>query len=139
MFTFTCWFHKLFFQKQPFTNDLQSSCSEKFSKIDRKALVMEFSFDEAGDCNFKIKEFNQRFFPVNFDISFYEILPVFWKQLLLFLLHFGSFPAEAIMIWLILNKWTPFSYQSFRGVLVKLFDQKKLVVSHENVSGGALF
>ena len=22
-----------------------------------------------------------RFFPVNFDISFYEILPVFWKQL----------------------------------------------------------
>ena len=100
---------------------------------------MEFSFDEAGDCNFKIKEFNQRFFPVNFDISFYEILPVFWKQLLLFLLHFGSFPAEAIMIWLILNKWTPFSYQSFRGVLVKLFDQKKLVVSHENVSGGALF
>ena len=62
---------------------------------------MEFSFDEAGDCNFKIKEFNQRFFPVNFDISFYEILPVFWKQLLLFLLHFDSCPAEAIMIWII--------------------------------------
>ena len=62
---------------------------------------MEFSFDEAGDCNFKIKECNQRFFQVNFDISFYEILPVFWKQLPLFLLHFDSCPAEAIMIRLI--------------------------------------
>ena len=26
------------------------------------------------DCNFRI-------LPVNFDISFYDILPVFWKQL----------------------------------------------------------
>ena len=25
-----------------------------------------------------------RFFPVNFDISFYEILPLFWKQLQFF-------------------------------------------------------
>ena len=38
---------------------------------------MEFSFNEVGDCNFTIKEFHQRFFPVNFDISFYEILPAF--------------------------------------------------------------
>ena len=42
---------------------------------------MEFSFSEARYCNSTIKEFNQRIFPVNFDISFYEILGVFWKQL----------------------------------------------------------
>ena len=41
---------------------------------------MEFSFNEVGDCNFIIKEVHRRFFPVNFDISFYEILPVFWTQ-----------------------------------------------------------
>ena len=34
---------------------------------------MEFSVDEIGDCNFIIKEFNQIFLPVNFDISFIEI------------------------------------------------------------------
>ena len=38
---------------------------------------MEFSFNEVGDCNFTIKEFHQRFFPVNFGTSFYEILPAF--------------------------------------------------------------
>ena len=43
----------------------------------KKTLVMEFSFNKVGDCNFTIKEFHQRFFPVNFDISFHEILPVF--------------------------------------------------------------
>ena len=42
---------------------------------------MEFSFNEVGDRNFTIKEFHHRFFPLNFDISLYEILPVFWKQL----------------------------------------------------------
>ena len=31
---------------------------------------MEFSFNKVGDCNFTIKEFHQRFFLVNFDISF---------------------------------------------------------------------
>ena len=40
---------------------------------------MEYSFNEVGNCNFTIKEFYQRFFSVNFDISFYEILPVFSK------------------------------------------------------------
>ena len=29
---------------------------------------MEFSFDEVGDGNFIIKEFQRRFFPVNFDM-----------------------------------------------------------------------
>ena len=38
---------------------------------------MEFSFNEVGDCNFTIKELHERFFAVNFEISFYEILPVF--------------------------------------------------------------
>ena len=38
---------------------------------------MEFSFNEVGDRNFTIKEFHHRFFPLNFDISLYEILPVF--------------------------------------------------------------
>ena len=42
---------------------------------------MEFSFIEVGDRNFTIKKFHQRFFPVDFDRSIYEILPVFWKQL----------------------------------------------------------
>ena len=37
---------------------------------------MEFSFDEVEDCNFTNKEFHQRFFSVNFDVSFYEILLV---------------------------------------------------------------
>ena len=40
---------------------------------------MGLSFIELGD--FTIKELHQRFFPVNFEIGFYEILPVFWKQL----------------------------------------------------------
>ena len=42
---------------------------------------MEFSFIEVGDCNFASKQFHQGLFPVNFDITLYEILPVFWKQL----------------------------------------------------------
>ena len=42
---------------------------------------MEFSFIEVGACNFTSKEFHQRLFPVNFDITLYEVLPVFWKQL----------------------------------------------------------
>ena len=37
---------------------LQSSRSEKVSKINRKTLAMEFSFIEVGDCNFIIKEFH---------------------------------------------------------------------------------
>ena len=38
---------------------------------------MEFSFIEVGDCNFTMKELDQRFFPVNFDKGVYEIWPVF--------------------------------------------------------------
>ena len=37
---------------------------------------MEFSVIEVRDCNLAIKSFHQSFFPVNFDIAFYEILPV---------------------------------------------------------------
>ena len=40
---------------------------------------MEFSFIKIGDGNFTIKELHQIFFPVNFDIGFYETLRVFWK------------------------------------------------------------
>ena len=64
----------------------------------RKTLVMEFSFNKVGDCNFTIKEFHKRFFPVNFDISFYEILPVLKTVTVVFLIHFDSCPAEAISI-----------------------------------------
>ena len=95
-------------------------------------------FKVAVRKNFKIKEFNQRFFPVNFDISFYEILPVFWKQLLHFLLYFDSCPAEAIMNWIIKQMNT-----LFISVVPRCFGeivwQKKSLVSQENVSGGALF
>ena len=38
---------------------------------------MDFSFNGTGDCNFTIKELHQIFFPLNFDIGFYEILTVF--------------------------------------------------------------
>ena len=38
---------------------------------------MEFSFIEVGYSDFTIKELHQISFPVNFDIDFYEILPVF--------------------------------------------------------------
>ena len=72
--------------------------------------MMEISLSEAGDCNFTIKELNQRFFPVNFVISFYEILPVFLKQLRYF--YFYSCPAEAIMIWFT-QQMNTLSYQSF--------------------------
>ena len=51
--------------------------SEVAVQINRKTFVMEFSFIEVGDCNFTSKEFHQRLFPVNFDITLYEILPVF--------------------------------------------------------------
>ena len=64
----------------------------------RKTLVMEFSFNKVGDCNFTIKEFHQRFLPVNFDISLYEILPVLKTVTVVFLIHFDSCPAEAISI-----------------------------------------
>ena len=64
----------------------------------RKTLVMEFSFNKVGDCNFTIKEFHQRFFPVKFDINFYDILPVLKAVTVVFLIHFNSCPAEAISI-----------------------------------------
>ena len=38
---------------------------------------MEFCFNEVGVCDFTIKELHHIFCPVDFDISFYEILTVF--------------------------------------------------------------
>ena len=46
----------------------------------------------------------------------------------LFLLHFDSCPAEAIIIWLT-KRMNNLSNQSFRGVFVKLFGQKMPEVS----------
>ena len=54
---------------------------------------MELSFIEVGDCNFKIKEFHQKFFPVSFDIGLLDFTSA---NTVLFLLHFDSCPAEAI-------------------------------------------
>ena len=67
---FHLWFYEIFLQKQPFTNDFQSSCSETFTKNNRKRLVMEFFISEVRVCNFTIKGLRQRFFPVNFDKFF---------------------------------------------------------------------
>ena len=78
-----------------------------------KSFLMEFSSIEVGDCNFTMKEFHQRFFPVNFDIGFYEILPVFWKQLQCFP-YYTSTVALLKQLWFdLLNKWTLFPISRF--------------------------
>ena len=99
---------------------------------------MEFSFIEVGDCKFTSKEFHQRFFPVNFDISLWEFTSILKAITVLFLFHFDSCPAEPIIIWLT-KQINTLSNQSFRGVLVKLFAQKNSEVLLENVSGEVMF
>ena len=66
---FHFWFYKLFLQKQPF----QSNCSKKFRKSNRKTPAMKFFFCDVGDCNFIIKGFHQRFFPVTLDFFIFFI------------------------------------------------------------------
>ena len=83
---------------------------------------MEFSFIEIGDCNFT--ELHQTFFPVNFDIDLRDFTSMLKAITILFLLHFHSFPAEALMIWLT-KQMNTLSKQSLRGVFVKLFGEKK--------------
>ena len=84
---------------------------------------MEFSFIEVGDCNFTIKEFHQRYFQVNFDIGLRDFTSILNARTVLFLLHFDSCPAEAIIVWLTKQMNTLFN-QTCRGVFVKLFGQK---------------
>ena len=84
---------------------------------------MEFSFIEVGDCNFTIKEFRQRFFPVNFVIDLRDFTSILKAITVLALLHFDGCPAEAIIIWLV-KQMNTLSNQSYRGVFVKLFSQK---------------
>ena len=98
---------------------------KKLSKINRKTLVMEFSFIEVGDCDFTIKEFHQRLFPVNFDITLWDFTSLLKEIAILFLLHFDSCPAEAIIIWLT-KQMNTLSNQSFRCVFVRIFGQKKV-------------
>ena len=81
---------------------------------------MEFSFIEVGNCNFTSKEFHQRFFPVNFDISLSDFTSILKAITVLFLLHFDSCPAEAIIVWLT-KQINTLSNQSFRGVFGKMF------------------
>ena len=84
---------------------------------------MEFPFIEVGDCNLTIKEFHQRFFPVNFDIGLSDFTSILKAITVLFLLHFDSCPDEAIMIWLTKQMSTP-SNKSFRGAFVKCLARK---------------
>ena len=94
IFYFHFLFYKLFLQKQLFTGDFQSKCSEKLSKSNRKTPAMETFFCEVGDCNLTIKGLYEKFFRAYFDkfssflknnyrrmilflLGFYEILPVF--------------------------------------------------------------
>ena len=82
-----------------------------------------------------IREWN---FPVKFDIGLWNFTSILKAITALFLLHFDIYFAEAMIIWL--NKqMSTLSNQSFRGVFVKLFDQKKPEVSYENLSGGFRF
>ena len=85
--------------------------------------MMEFSFIEVGDCNFTIKEFHQRYFPVNFDIGLWGFTSILKAITVLFLLHLDSCPAEAMIIWLT-KQMNTLSNQSLRGIFVKLFGQK---------------
>ena len=78
---------------------------------------MEFSFIEVGDSNLTIKELHKRFFQVNFDIGLGGFTSILKAIIVVFLLHFGSCPAEARMIWLTKQMNTLFN-QSFRGVFV---------------------
>ena len=112
MFTFTSWFYKLFLRQQLLTNDLQSSCLEKFSKINRKTLVMEFSFIYVGDCNFTIKELHQRF--SSKFLSLWNFTSILKTTTILLLLHFDSYPAQAIIISLT-KQMNTLSDQSFRA------------------------
>ena len=73
------------------------SLKQLFGKINRKTLVMEFSVIEVGSCNFTIKELHQRFFPVNFDVRVWNFTSILKAITVLFLLHFDSCPAEAII------------------------------------------
>ena len=89
---------------------------------------MEFSFTEVGDCSFTIKEFREWNFSVNFDIGLWNFISILKAITGFSLLHFDICSAEAITIWL--NKqMNTLSNQSFRGVFVKLFDQKNSEVS----------
>ena len=75
MFTFTFGFTSYSFR----SSRLQKLFG-KFSKNKRKTLLMEFSFIEVGDWLYT-KRTPPEIFPMNFDIGFHKILPVFWKQL----------------------------------------------------------
>ena len=99
--------------------------ARKFSKINRETIVMEFSFIEVVDCNFTITELHERSFPVNFDIGLWDFTGILKAITVFLLLHFDSCLVEAIMIWLT-KQMNALSNQSFRGVFVKLFGQKKV-------------
>ena len=91
---------------------------------------MEFSFIEIGDYNFTSKEFHQRVFPANFDISLWDFTSILKAITSLLLLLFDICPAEAIIIWLT---------KQMNTLSNQLFGQKKSEVALENVNIGVLF
>ena len=95
---------------------------------------MKFSFIEVGDCNFTIKELHQRFFPVNFYIDLWTFYQYSESSYSTFTIKLQQFPWQSNN-----DLANTVSNQSFRGVIVKLFGQKKSQLSQGNVSGGALF
>ena len=97
---------------------LQSNCSEKFNESNRKHLWWS-SFSEMLEIvTLKMKGLHQRFFTVKFIKFFMFFIEYLWANgfvpfrflwnftsilktiKVLLLLHFGSCPVEAIMIWL---------------------------------------
>ena len=68
---------------------------------------------------------------MNFDISLWEFTSILKAITVLFVLHFDSYPAEAIMIWLT-KQMNTLSNQSFRGVFVKLSGEKNVGTLLEN-------
>ena len=83
---------------------------------------------------------------MNFDIRLWGFTSILKAITVLFLLHFDSCPAEAMIIWLT-KQLNTLSNQSFTGIFVKLFGQKSrkfprktsavepcLIQLHDNVS-----